>query len=195
LKRARSSGKRVALLFLDLDNFKTVNDSLGHDFGDQVLKAVSRRLRESAALERAFSARLGGDEFTVVCESIESLAEVERLSAAVLEEFQPSLSIYGRELRLSVSVGACIYPDRSEEHTSELQSRENHVCRLLLEKKKRRTLTCAPLPRLAVYSSLRSGVKITAWTGSGRSQSATVPPQWWKPRRQFLRAARGSQRQ
>lgn len=115
LKRARSSGKRVALLFLDLDNFKTVNDSLGHDFGDQVLKAVSRRLRESAALERAFSARLGGDEFTVVCESIESLAEVERLSAAVLEEFQPSLSIYGRELRLSVSVGACIYPDHGSD--------------------------------------------------------------------------------
>ena len=65
LERARRNGSRIALLFIDLDNFKMVNDSLGHAFGDRVLQAVGDRLRQNTAFSNSFSARLGGDEFTV----------------------------------------------------------------------------------------------------------------------------------
>jgi diguanylate cyclase (GGDEF)-like protein len=109
---ARTAGSRVALLFIDLDNFKTINDSLGHEFGDRVLQAVGLRLRQSEIFAGSFSARLGGDEFTVVCENV---ADVERLCATVLEIFQGPLSVYGRELRLSVSVGASVFPDHGED--------------------------------------------------------------------------------
>jgi diguanylate cyclase (GGDEF)-like protein len=111
LSRARTNNSRLAVLFIDLDNFKTINDSLGHAFGDRVLLAVSDRIRENKHFANSFSARLGGDEFTIVCEDVGSTAEVERMCAAVLEEFQQSLSIHGRELRVGVSVGAGIFPD------------------------------------------------------------------------------------
>ena len=115
IDRARQSGRRVALLFIDLDNFKTINDSLGHAFGDRVLQAVSERLRSSRSFSGAFSARFGGDEFTIVFEDLESLADVERLCAAVLEEFQRPFPVQGRALRISVSVGAGVYPDHAKD--------------------------------------------------------------------------------
>ena len=113
IDRARVDSSRLALLSIDLDNFKTINDSLGHAFGDRVLQAVSERLRLNGLLGKSFSARLGGDEFTVVCEDVKSVGDVENLCAQVLEEFQRSLSVHGRELRISVSVGASIYPDHA----------------------------------------------------------------------------------
>jgi diguanylate cyclase (GGDEF)-like protein len=113
IERAKAESSRLALLSIDLDNFKTINDSLGHAFGDRVLQAVSERLRLNGLLGKSFSARLGGDEFTVVCEAVQSVADVESLCAQVLDEFHRSLSVHGRELRISVSVGASIYPDHA----------------------------------------------------------------------------------
>lgn len=115
IDRARRRNSRVAVLFIDLDNFKTINDSLGHSFGDSVLQAVSERLRSQCPAASAFSARFGGDEFTVICESIAAIEEVERIGARLLEQFQSSLLVHGRELRISVSVGASVYPDHADD--------------------------------------------------------------------------------
>jgi diguanylate cyclase (GGDEF)-like protein len=112
IERAKTQNSKLALLSIDLDNFKTINDSLGHAFGDRVLQAVSERLRLNL-LGKSFSARLGGDEFTVVCEDVQSASDVESVCAHVLDEFHRSLSVHGRELRISVSVGASIYPDHA----------------------------------------------------------------------------------
>jgi diguanylate cyclase (GGDEF)-like protein len=120
--RARSEGSQLAVLFIDLDNFKTINDSLGHAFGDSVLQAVSERLRLHGPSANAFSARFGGDEFTVICENVESVANVERIGAALLEQFQSSLLVQGRELRISVSVGTSIYPDHADNPHSLLRA-------------------------------------------------------------------------
>jgi diguanylate cyclase (GGDEF)-like protein len=106
------SARRIALLFIDLDNFKTINDSLGHEFGDRVLLAVGERLRNEKIFAGSFCARLGGDEFTVVYEDPE---RIEEICGAVLEAFQRPLSVFGRELRLSASVGACLAPDHAKD--------------------------------------------------------------------------------
>ncbi|WP_161965572.1 putative bifunctional diguanylate cyclase/phosphodiesterase [Steroidobacter cummioxidans] len=125
IDRTRLRNGRLALLFIDLDNFKTINDSMGHAFGDRVLQAVSERLRMNSLFSRSFSARLGGDEFTVVCEEVNQLGDVERLSRSVLEEFQRSLSVHGRELRISVSVGACVFPDHASDSHALLRAADS----------------------------------------------------------------------
>lgn len=129
IDRARLGSTRVALLFIDLDNFKTINDSMGHQFGDRVLQAISERLRMNSLFSRTFSARLGGDEFTVVSEEVNQLGDVERLCRSVLEEFQRSLNVHGRELRISVSVGACIFPDHASDSQSLLRAADSALFR------------------------------------------------------------------
>ena len=108
----RGNQERIALLFIDLDNFKTINDSLGHEFGDRVLQAVGEHLRDHPAFAGSFCARLGGDEFTIVLENPQN---IETLCSTVLEAFQAPLAVVGRELRLNVSVGAALAPDHAKD--------------------------------------------------------------------------------
>jgi diguanylate cyclase (GGDEF)-like protein len=109
LHRAARNGQRLAVFFLDLDNFKNINDSMGHAFGDLVLKGVAQRLRDAAA--GGFAARIGGDEFTVVQENAGGRADVSEAGNALVRAFQKPLLIEGRELIISISGGASIYPD------------------------------------------------------------------------------------
>jgi diguanylate cyclase (GGDEF)-like protein len=114
LDRARGAHNRVALLLLDIDNFKVLNDSLGHLFGDRVLKAVSERLVEAIGPD-GFVARLGGDEFTIVCEHS---AAVAGQAEALVSTFQTPLHVDDREIIVSVSIGAGVFP----EHASDAES-------------------------------------------------------------------------
>jgi diguanylate cyclase (GGDEF)-like protein len=114
LRTAVDRSERVGLLFLDLDNFKTVNDSLGHEFGDKVLQAVGDRLR-CAVSGRGFSARLGGDEFTIVCEGAQGVEDVEAIASATIAEFQQAVMVAGREITIGVSIGASVFPDHAED--------------------------------------------------------------------------------
>jgi len=121
LARASSTGQQLALLFVDLDNFKSINDTLGHNFGDRVLQLVAERLR-TAAGPRSLLARLGGDEFTVLIEDVKSYDEVvERANDIVLALQQP-LSIKGRVLSTSASVGASLYPEHASDADSLLRA-------------------------------------------------------------------------
>ncbi len=112
--------QRIALLFIDLDNFKTINDSLGHEFGDRVLQAVGERLCDEGVFAGSFCARLGGDEFTVVYEN--PTRSIEELCVVVLEAFQRPLAVFGRELRLNVSIGASLAPDHAQEGSALLRA-------------------------------------------------------------------------
>jgi diguanylate cyclase (GGDEF)-like protein len=110
LARAQANGTYVGVFFLDLDNFKTINDSMGHAFGDRVLEAIAEQLRETAG-PAGFTARLGGDEFTVVCDSADSEEAVRTVGWELVRAFQKPVTINGRELMISISVGASVYPD------------------------------------------------------------------------------------
>jgi diguanylate cyclase (GGDEF)-like protein len=110
LERAEASEWGVAVFFIDLDNFKNLNDGMGHAFGDRVLISVAQRLEETAA-HFGFAARLGGDEFTVVHEEVLSPHDAEDAGRKLVQAFQQPLRVDGRELTVSVSIGASLYPD------------------------------------------------------------------------------------
>ncbi|HEY5761449.1 MAG TPA: EAL domain-containing protein [Steroidobacter sp.] len=113
LERASRTRQRVGVLFLDVDNFKNINDSIGHSFGDRVLKGIAQRLH-SAAQPIGFAARLGGDEFTVICENVNDLEQIRAASEHIIRAFQTPIDVDGRELIIGVSVGASIYPDHEQ---------------------------------------------------------------------------------
>lgn len=108
--RASRENRHLGIYFLDVDNFKNFNDSLGHVFGDRVLMSVANRLEEFAD-GLGFVARLGGDEFTLVHENAESERAVHDTGLRLVEAFQQLLSVDGREFSVSVSVGASIFPE------------------------------------------------------------------------------------
>jgi diguanylate cyclase (GGDEF)-like protein/PAS domain S-box-containing protein len=111
--RARRQETRVAVLFLDLDRFKDINDSLGHAAGDRLLKAAAARLQATVSASDTV-ARLGGDEFTVVLEDVESLVAVERMAREILAAFSTPLEVDERhDVNITPSLGISLYPDHA----------------------------------------------------------------------------------
>jgi diguanylate cyclase (GGDEF)-like protein len=112
--RARLSGERIGVFFLDIDNFKTLNDSMGHSYGDRVLVAIARRL-ESIAQDRGIAARLGGDEFTVVQQGGMDAEEMLAFGTHIVRAFDTPLQVDDREVIVSVSVGASVFPEHESD--------------------------------------------------------------------------------
>jgi len=107
LTLAQHGTECVAVMFLDLDNFKNINDSLGHDAGDRLLQAVAQRIVKTTRSSDTV-ARLGGDEFAVLMEGIERLSEVGRVADALVEALNLPFQLDGREVRVGASVGVAI---------------------------------------------------------------------------------------
>ena len=109
LQRARRDGRMVALLFIDLDRFKYINDTMGHLVGDQLLQQVAERFRGCVRAEDTV-ARLGGDEFTVVLVDLRSPSDVGRVAGLLLECFTRPFVLDEREVFVSASIGVSLYP-------------------------------------------------------------------------------------
>jgi diguanylate cyclase (GGDEF)-like protein len=107
LGRAARRGSTTAVLFLDLDHFKEVNDTLGHEAGDRVLVELARRLRVGVRTGDLV-ARLGGDEFCVLCEGVESDDEVLDLGQRICDVVSIPISVHGREVQIGTSVGIAV---------------------------------------------------------------------------------------
>lgn len=117
IAQARVSGKTVAVLLLDLDRFKLVNDAYGHPFGDEVIKAISARL--VAALPDGHTvARHGGDEFLVLLDALDDVSQAQTIAEDLIACIRPALALQGREIHLSVSIGVSSFPqDGSDPET------------------------------------------------------------------------------
>jgi diguanylate cyclase (GGDEF)-like protein len=113
LARARRNGAHMALMFIDLDNFKDINDLSGHDAGDAVLKAVAERLRASTR-EVDTVARLGGDEFVVLLDDPVGREHIAMLAQKLLDELRPAILFGGRRLHVGASIGISRYPQDGE---------------------------------------------------------------------------------
>ena len=114
LADARRNAERVAVMFIDLDRFKTINDSLGHDVGDQLLIAVSRRIR-TALRETDTVARLGGDEFVIVVPGIGAPEDAARVAEKVIDHIGKPIALAGHALHTSPSIGISLFPEDGED--------------------------------------------------------------------------------
>jgi diguanylate cyclase (GGDEF)-like protein len=123
LQRSRAGDKKFAVLFMDLDAFKRINDTLGHDVGDHLLKSVSERLRETIrprdVVTRAEQgnnlARLGGDEFTILIPNLERVENALNVATRVKEAMRRPFQIDGHEIFVTVSIGISLFPEDGQD--------------------------------------------------------------------------------
>jgi len=109
IEQAKRHKTEIALFFIDLDRFKQINDSLGHQVGDRVLIAVAERLKAKIRKEDTL-ARLGGDEFTIIIEDMEEIQDVSHLAQKILEVLTQPIHIEDHPLYISCSIGISLYP-------------------------------------------------------------------------------------
>lgn len=112
IKSAKRYRHKLALMFIDLNKFKSINDTLGHDAGDQYLKLISERLK-SCVRKIDTVARVGGDEFTILLTDIERTEDAEIIARKVINAINQPITINENELSPSISIGISIYPDDS----------------------------------------------------------------------------------
>jgi diguanylate cyclase (GGDEF)-like protein/PAS domain S-box-containing protein len=109
LQNSAREGSKIAVLFLDLDGFKNINDIYGHDAGDLLLKAVAKRITNLVRKEDTVS-RYGGDEFIVVMEKIPDIKNPATLAQKLIDSFKKTININGNKLSISTSIGISLYP-------------------------------------------------------------------------------------
>lgn len=110
LKAAAAQGHRLAILFIDLDNFKPINDTFGHETGDKLLQHAAERL-EQQLRHSDFIARFGGDEFVAILPHIATTDDVEKLAGQIVQSLATPFLINGHHCQIGVSIGVGIYPD------------------------------------------------------------------------------------
>ena len=110
LNLARNNNKMLAVMFLDLDRFKTINDTLGHAVGDLLLKSVVERLKHCVRGQDLIS-RWGGDEFTLLLSEINCREDVNAIANRILQVLKPSFNLEGHYLHISSSIGIAVFPD------------------------------------------------------------------------------------
>ncbi len=129
LVRARSSGGRVAVLYLDVDGFKVVNDTLGHEAGDELLRSVSRRLQDELGPHDVM-ARISGDEFVIVLDDVESaqaaMFAARKLQAALVKPFE----LHDLSHHVTASIGICLYPDDAPDGATLLRHADSAMYRV-----------------------------------------------------------------
>ncbi|OGT60372.1 MAG: sensor protein [Gammaproteobacteria bacterium RIFCSPHIGHO2_12_FULL_63_22] len=162
--RARRQETRVAVLFLDLDRFKDINDSLGHAAGDRLLKAAAARLQSTVSASDTV-ARLGGDEFTVVLEDVESLVAVERMARDILTAFSTPLEVDERhDVSITPSLGISLYPDHALVPTDLLKYADTAMYQAKAEGRNtyqiyNETMDAEARQRAAIISALRKALE------------------------------------
>jgi diguanylate cyclase (GGDEF)-like protein/PAS domain S-box-containing protein len=174
LEQSRAGGRMAAILSLDLDQFKRINDTLGHAVGDQLLLAVSQRLRETVRSRDSISrlamgddgnlARLGGDEFCLLVTDISHFQDSAKVARRIVDVLQRPLEVAGQELFITASIGVALYPLDAEDadtlirnadaamHFAKGQGRNNYQFYS-------KEMNSRALERLAIESKLRRAIE------------------------------------
>ncbi|ACV27893.1 EAL domain-containing protein [Kangiella koreensis] len=190
-------GDQHALLFIDLDNFKRINDSLGHGIGDELLIYVAKILQEIVSDQNGVVARLGGDEFTVLLQEVDTWNKPAKIAQAILDEFAKSLPLSTAEVVVSPSIGIVMYPENG---TSAEELLKNADTAMYYAKKKgkntyqfyTRQMNEQAKLRITLESELRQAIekdefvmfyqpKVSLQTGKITGMEALV--RWRNPRR------------
>lgn len=128
MARADRNRRKLGIIYLDLDEFKPINDKFGHEAGDRLLQAVARRL--SDAMRRVDTvSRIGGDEFIVCLEHIKSEQDAIAASRKIAEALKPRFSIMGQPISISASIGIAVYPDHGNDANALLRHADQAMYR------------------------------------------------------------------
>jgi diguanylate cyclase (GGDEF)-like protein/PAS domain S-box-containing protein len=160
---AHREERSVCLVFLDLDNFKDVNDTYGHDFGDKLLKQVAERLNDTMR-ESDTLARLGGDEFVVILSSVTCHESIANAAQRLMSVFSNPFLIDNRKIYCSVSIGIAVYPDDGADTESLLKCADTAMYHAKEEGKSQYRFFSAAMNqkimrRVLLENSLRSGLE------------------------------------
>lgn len=199
IKAARRNDRKFAILFFDLDGFKDINDSLGHQAGDELLQAVSDRL-QTVLREVDFAARLGGDEFCVLLEDITDKYAAGKVAKKCLDAIAAPIVIANRNLQPSASVGITIFPENGEDYESLLQTADSAMYAAKDAGKQRYAfytpdLTITAGRRLTLEHDLRRSVRLGEFEllyqpqvalGDGRLVGVEALVRWQHPTRGML---------
>lgn len=117
LRESKFNRSKLAIFYIDLDNFKTVNDTMGHLWGDRLLKQVAKRL-EKGCLRCDLIARLGGDEFAVVASNLKNSQEAENIAQSIIQAFAQPLFSGKNQIYITMSIGISMFPDHGENSTT-----------------------------------------------------------------------------
>ena len=128
LAHARRMDAPLAVVFLDLDRFKDVNDSLGHSFGDELLKAIAIRLKSALRQEDSI-ARMGGDEFTILIANLKAPNDAAKIAQKILEVVAQPLRIEGTEIFITTSVGIALFPNDGDTAEALLKNADHAMYR------------------------------------------------------------------
>ncbi|MFS0757552.1 EAL domain-containing protein [Noviherbaspirillum sp. 1P10PC] len=120
ITRSEKFTEKTVLMFIDLDNFKTVNDTLGHDVGDRLLQLVAERLANTVRFGDV-ACRIGGDEFAIILENVSELSVASMIAEKCLAALAQPIEIGGNELHIGASIGVSVYPDDAQDKYSLLK--------------------------------------------------------------------------
>jgi diguanylate cyclase (GGDEF)-like protein len=168
IKLARCDGSKCAVLFIDLDRFKVINDSLGHAVGDALLVEVAKRLRRSVRASDVV-ARLGGDEFVIVLSEIFDGDQIALVARKVLSGLLPPLNLAGHDCRTTGSIGIAIFPDNGDDAQT-LTKNADMAMYLAKEEGKNdlrfysAEIKSQSIERLMLESSLRHALELNQFT-------------------------------
>ena len=154
---------QFAVMFIDLDRFKNINDTLGHEAGDQLLQEIARRVRETLRPSDTV-ARLGGDEFVVLLPEIPSVDDAGNVARKLLAAIIQPMRIHGQELRVSASIGVCLFPEHARDEQALMKSAD---IAMYSAKENGKNAFCVfseeiktpPLERLVLEARLRRGLE------------------------------------
>jgi len=163
IEKAKRHESKVALLFIDLDHFKEINDSLGHDTGDKILKEMTTKLEETIRDEDTV-ARLGGDEFTVIMKDLAQGQDASFLAQKILHTLAKPINIEGNVLYVSSSIGISLYPDDGDTSANLLKYADSAMYKAKDEGRNNfqfysAEMTAIALERVIMETNLREALK------------------------------------
>ncbi|HET7201600.1 MAG TPA: EAL domain-containing protein, partial [Burkholderiales bacterium] len=163
IQNARRYNRSFAILFIDLDRFKNINDTLGHDAGDKLLQEMGTRLTETVRTSDVV-ARLGGDEFVVLVQEVGEAKQVASVARKVLSALIHPLTIQGQECRVSASIGICMFPSEAQDELALMKNADIAMYRAKEDGKNTykfysEEMNVHSFERLALETSLRRGLE------------------------------------
>jgi diguanylate cyclase (GGDEF)-like protein len=163
IQNARRYNRTFAVLFIDLDRFKNINDTLGHDAGDKLLQEMSKRLTQTVR-ESDMVARLGGDEFVVLVQEVGEAKHVEAVARKILSATNRPMVISGQECRVTGSIGICMYPSEAQDEPSLMKNADIAMYSAKEDGKNNykfysEEMNVHSFERLALETSLRRGIE------------------------------------